>query len=226
MNYFGYSIMILEIIAIIIIFIVICLFLFLLIGLKVNINLNKQNSDFKGQIEIKCGFIKIFSKNFPDKDNKDKLDKKEDKENKKNKSKKTSEYNENMDKIGKNQLNVFKSLILLIKKNFDDILDLFSACINSVKLEKFNTNILLGLSSPVDTVNVVGSIWAFSAVSNLSKNFYLSAEPIFTKETIDFNTEIAFKISFLRPLGKLLRLLTKKSMIKFILESRKVFNND
>lgn len=203
--------MILEIIAIIIVFIVIFLFLFLLIGLKVDLDLNKENSDFKGQIEIKWAFIKILSKKFPDNDNEDKVDKKEDKRHDKNK---------------KNQFNDFKSLISLIKKNFDDIIDLFSVCINSIKLKEFNTNISLGFSSPVDTVNVVGHIWAFSAIPNLSKHFYLSVEPVFTKETIDFNSKVTFKISLLRPTVKLLRLLTKKSMIELILKSRNLFNND
>jgi len=212
MDYSGYSRMILEIIALLIVFIVLFVFLFLFIGLKVNINLNKKSTDFKGQIEIKWAFIKIFSKKFPDKDNGDKVDR--------------NDGDKSEIKSEKNQFSGFKSLIPIIRKNFDDIVDLFLTCINSIKLEKFNTNILLGFSSPVDTVNVVGRIWAFSAIPNLSKHFYLSAVPVFTKETIDFNSEIALKINLLRPVGKLLRLLTKKSMIELILKSRKLSNND
>jgi len=215
--------MILEIMAILVVFIAIFTFLFLFIGLKVNINLNKESSDFKGQIEIKWAFIKIFSKKFPDNDTEVKVDKKEDKKrNKNNESKKTSEHDDNKKK---NQFNDFKSVIILIKKNFDDIFDLFFVCINSIKLEKFNTNISLGFSSPVDTVNVVAHIWAFSAIPNLSKHFYLSAVPVFTKETIDFNSELSFKINLLRPALKLLRLITKKSMIELILKLRKLSNN-
>lgn len=219
MDYFGYNIMILEIIAIIIIFIAIFLFLFLLVGLKVNINLNKENSDFKGQIDIKWAFIKIFSKNFPenDKDNEDETEDEADEI----EDEKVNKKNESL----KNQFNDFKDMLPLIKKNFDDIFELLLVCINSIKLEKFNSHISLGFSSPVGTVNVVGSIWAFQAVSNLSENFYLSVVPVFTHETIDFHSEIVFKISLLRPAGKLSRLLTKKSMIELIWKSRKLFNN-
>ena len=195
--------MILEIIAIIIVFIVILLFLFLLIGMKVNINLSKKDSNFEGLVEIKWIFIKIFSKNFHEHDD-------------------IEENNEKRE----NQFKDLKSLIQLIQKNFDDILDLLLTCIDSISLEKLYTNISLGFSSPVDTVNVVGHIWAFSSVFNLRKDFYLSAQPVFTKETIDFDSEICFKIHLLRPVVKLLNLLTKKSIIIFILESRKGVNND
>lgn len=215
--------MILEIMAVIIIFIALLLFIFLFIGLKININLNKKGSDLKGIIEVNWAFIKIFSKHFPDKDNVN--DKISDENNHKSKNGDNEIDNEDKEEK-KSRFNEFKTLIPPLKENFNDIFDFFLVCIKSINLEMFDTNISLGFSSPVDTTTLVGYIWAFSAVPNLSKRFYLSAEPVFTKETVDFDSKIIFKINLLRPFGNLLKLLTKKSILELVWKSKKLFNND
>lgn len=159
--------LILRIIAIIIIFIIILLFLFLYFGIKANIKLNKDDNDFNGIIEVRWTFIKIFSKNLNDNDkdikNKNKKDNKRDKKNWRN-------------------LDLYS---LYLKIYFNDIFSFILVCINSISIKKFNTSLKLGFSSPVCTVKVVSYIWIFSAIPNRSKYFYLSAEPIFVKETVD-----------------------------------------
>ncbi|MEA4956943.1 hypothetical protein SDC9_07489 [bioreactor metagenome] len=233
--------MIIEIIVGLIIFIIILILIFLYFGLNINIFLNKRGNDFKGQIEVKFSIFKIFSKNFPDdeKNKKPENDKKENIKRKSNdiKDKNSSEdlddeLNKNnsakdkdnvKDKNSKNKLNEFRELFPLISTNFWDILDLIESLLYSVNLKKFKLHLILGFSSPVNTATTLGYIWAFSATPNLSKSFNLSAEPIFNKEIFDFESEIVFKISLLKPVLKIFKLLTKKSMIKLILKLRKFF---
>lgn len=57
----------------------------------------------------------------------------------------------------------------------------------------------------------------------------MHTEPLFTKKTVDFQSEILFKIKLLKPAGKLLKLLTKRSLVKLILISRSflaIFENN
>lgn len=241
----GLLTLILEIILFLIIFIIILLLIFLYVGLDINIFLNKKENDFKGHIEVKWSFIKIFSKNFPDieennknsknnKDSKNKNNKVNNKINTKDTDDKSSndekkeknDKKERKDKKSKNKWNEFKTLFPLIKINFWDIVDLIKSILSSIELKSFKTHLVLGFSSPVDTATILGYIWAFSATPNMHKSFSLSAEPVFNREIMNFKSEISFKINLLKPALKIFKLLTKKSMIKLILKSRKLLKND
>ena len=243
----GLFTLILEIILFLIIFIIILLLIFLYVGLDINIFLNKKENGFKGHIEVKWSFIKIFSKNFPDIEENNKDSKNKDSKNNKDfkngnnkvnnnintkdtddedSNDEKKEKNDKKDKKSKNKWNEFKTLFPLIKINFWDIIDLIKSILSSIELKRFKTHLILGFSSPVDTATILGYIWAFSATPNMHKSFSLSAEPVFNREIMNFKGEISFKINLLKPALKIFKLLTKKSMIKLILKSRKLFKND
>ncbi len=234
-------------------------------GLNIIIKLNKTGNDFKGFVEIKWLFIKIFHKDFSDDEDENDSDKENNEINKNNKDNnvkvnkteinKGTEINKSEDikaedikaegtktevnndkndkdiedtdkKEDKSTWEDIKPLIPLIRKNLDYIFDFLGTCLNSVSLKRFNTHIILGLSSYADTANKVGSIWAFSHVANLYDGFNLTAEPIFNKEAIDIDSEIIFKIRLLSLVKGILKLLTKKDMIKLILKARELSKNE
>jgi len=193
------------IIALFIIFFIIFLFL----GIKVYLRLNKKDNEFKLDITVKWAAINIFSKKFSynnenNEENKDKIIEEKNK------------IDENNEKINIEKWNEFKKLYPLIKSNIIPIFDFMVVCINSIKLEKFNTHIIIGFSDFTDTATFTGYIWAFSTLPNLSNHFSLSAEPIFTKEAIDFESEIIFKIKLLKPFFAVLNLFRRKTMLKLI----------
>lgn len=179
-------------------------------GLKIYLNLNKKNNEFKVAIGVKWLNINIFSKKFKYNDeNKKKIDKKPiKKENKK--------VDENKEKSTKEKLKDFIQLYPLIKSNIIPIFDFIMICIDSIKLQRFDTDIQIGLSSFSDTATVTGYIWAFSSLLNLSNQFNLTAEPIFTRESIDFESQIIFKIKLLKPFLGVLNLFKRKTMIKLL----------
>jgi hypothetical protein len=183
----------------------------------------KKEEKFKGSVEIKWLIFKIFYKELNNFHTRDKH-KKSDKDLKSDVSKDKDNTEDN--KENKNiTLKEGKEIISLLRKNSDRIFSFIITSISSIKLEKFDTNVILGLSSPVDTVKIVGSIWAFSAIPNSSKHFKLSAEPVFCTEKVDFESEIIFKIKLLKPAIKLINMLSRKSMIDLILKLRRLFNN-
>ena len=184
--------------------------IFLFLGIKISLRLNKKDSEFKTDITVKWTAINIFSKKFSSNNrnkekNKDKIIEEE-----------VKKIDESSEKSNKEKWNEFKQLYSLIKPNIIPIFDFILICINSTKLEKFDTHILLGLSDFTDTATFTGYIWAFSALSNLSNHFSLTAEPIFTKEAIDFESEIIFKIKLLKPFFGVLNLFRRKTMLKLI----------
>lgn len=56
----------------------------------------------------------------------------------------------------------------------------------SIKLEKFNTDIKIGFLVMMIQLNVFGCVWALFTVSNLSNRLNLYADPLVNKKTIDF----------------------------------------
>jgi len=195
------SILIILIILIALFFIFFMIFLYL--GFKIYLNLNKDEDGFNADITIKWIAINVFSKKLT-------LD------DLKNKNSEKKEIDEESEKSFKEMWNEFKRMYPLIKSNITPIFDFLNVCIHSVKLQKFNTHITLGLSSFSDTATYTGYIWAFSTVPNLSEHFNLTAEPNFTKEAIDFESEIIFKIKLLKPFFAMLKLIARKSMLKLI----------
>jgi hypothetical protein len=189
--------------------VLILIFIILYIGLKISINLKKEDNVFNGIIEIKCLCIKIYSKTFNSKNSKH--------------SDKNKISNFNVDNFMDKLLN-FKKLIPNIRKNRSQIFAFCVICIKSIKLEKFNTHIVLGLHSPVDTSIILGYLWAFSAVFNSFNHFNLSGEPNYIKETVDFNSEIIFKLSLIKPLIGFLKLISNRSILNLIINLKRIFN--
>jgi hypothetical protein len=204
---------ILSILSILIIIIILffIFFISLSLGLKIYLKLNNNYNGFKTNIIVKWMTITIFSKTFTSiniENNKKNEDKANEKETKKIAKKKKKTYKE--------KWKDFKQLYPLIKSNIAPILDFIIVCVDSIKLQKFNTHITIGLSSFTDTATFTGYIWAFSTIPNLSNHFNLTAEPNFTKEAIDFESEIIFKIKLLKPSFAILKLFARKTMLKLI----------
>jgi hypothetical protein len=198
------------IIALLFIFFLISLYL----GLKIYLKLIKDDDGFKADITVKWIAITVFSKKFPyTTEDKKKV---EDREKKKKVKEKKAKKSEKKEKSNKEKWEDFKRLYPLIKPNIFPILDFFIVCIDSIKLQKFDTHISLGLSSFSDTAIYTGYIWAFSTVPNLSSHFNLTAEPNFTKEAINFESEIIFNIKLLKPFFAMLKLIVRKSMIRLM----------
>jgi hypothetical protein len=193
----------------VIVLFIIFFIIFLFLGLKIYLKLNKKDNKFKAVITVKWTVINIFSKKFPIPDeNKKKIENKSIEKEKK-------EIDQSKEKSSKKWKD-FIQLYPLLKSNINPIFDYILICIDSIKLQKFDTHIIIGLSSFTDTATFTGYIWAFSTIPKLSDHFTLTAEPIFTKETIDFESEIIFKIKLLKPFLGILKLFTKKTMLKLI----------
>lgn len=193
--------------------------IFLFLGLDIRILLNKEKNDFKGLFEIKFLNLKIFSKNFSSNDFKTP---KKEKNRSKDKNFKKTNSKKNNEKQNKNKWNDIKELIILLKENLNHFLNFINTCINSIKIEKFDAEILFGFNSYVDTATTVGYIWGLFEVLNGIKPFNLSAEPIFTKETLDFKSEIFFNINLLKPVLSFLKLFKRKSMFKLLFILRRL----
>lgn len=206
---------------VIITLIILSLIVFLIVGLNIFIKFKKKDTDFKLNIEVKWSFLKIFHKDIEKIEDllSDDLEKplEDEEENTENSS------NENKDNIFKRILKEIKEpdddikeLVSLIKVNLNPIFDFIKTCLRSVSLEKLYLDINLGLSSPVDTVLTVSRISTIFLMPNLNNRCEVYAEPVFTEEVIDFNSELNIKINLFKPFLKFLSLLKRRSILELI----------
>jgi hypothetical protein len=194
------------IIALFIIFFII----FLYSGIKIYLKLNKNDNEIKADITVKLVAITIFSKKFSSNNRNN------EREENKTIEDETKKIDEGSEKNNKEKWKELRQSYPLVKSNIVPIFDFIVVCINSIKLQKFDTHIIMGLSNFSDTAIFTGYIWGFSTILNLSNHFSLTAEPIFTKESIDFESELIFKIKLLKPFLGILKLFTRKTMLKLI----------
>jgi hypothetical protein len=168
----------------------------LAIGIKIAIKSEKEKENFDLYIEIKFLSLKIYSKRIL----KDKEPKSKDKKNK----------------------NTLKEVLPLIKENLSKIAKLITIFIKSIKLEKFNGNLVFGFYSPVNTATTFVNINNIFTLLNFFNKCDLNLKADFTKEIFDFDSELVFQINLLKPFIAFLRFLTSKSGFKLINHLRKL----
>lgn len=168
----------------------------------------------EGTFKIKWLKITIINKKFPEKvkdETKDEKDKEKDKE-KGKESEKESEFSLE---------DITNTLHLLIQSR-QYFLKFFKAIWDSFSIEKFKVNIILGWSSPVDTAISMGYIWSAVAIFTIFSSFDFSARPDFSKERIDGNAFLKFKIQLIKPFLGILWLLTKKPVRSLLWNLKKL----
>ncbi len=174
---------------------------------------SKDGGKLKGQFEVRWFKIRFIRREFPE-EKEEKIEKAIEKE-------KLKEEPEKPSKPRKWTLKDIKRILLLFLDSWPEFINLFHALWKSIKLEKVNAHLILGFDSPVDTAKTVGYFWVASSVINLSQTVNISAEPSFVEEKIDVDGDISFEIRFLGPFLALLRMLTKKSVLKLLWELRR-----
>ncbi|WP_409199997.1 hypothetical protein [Methanobrevibacter sp. DSM 116169] len=212
----------------IILIILIIIFIFLILGIRIIINLNKKESTIVGFINIIIfEKIAIIKKEFPEEESppeeekylnkifdkfqplKDKIFKKED-----NLEEETEE-----DKTPQEYYEQYKPLIPKIKKTLPYFYYFLKRIFKSFNIEKFSFHIDFGFSSYVETAKLVGYFWVFATIPNtLLKSCSLTAMPIFTKPTFDFNLDLNIKIRLINIVYALLRLIINKDVFNLIKE--------
>ena len=174
------------IILIIILFLIIILYL----GVKISINYEKTSDNSQGCLKILIlKKIKIYSISFSSM---------------KNETEKRSEQD-------------YIRLLNLLKLLRKDIMRYIKIVAKTSKIEKIQNHVIFGLNDYADTGKYIGIIWAiFSMINNLNKNIKLSAEPTFSKFTINASGVNEFEIYPLKILVPTVRLLLNKEIRKTI----------
>ncbi len=180
----------LMIILIIIIFIIILLY----IGVKIAFIYDKKGSKLKGCLKILIlKKIKVYSLEFPSKDEKNDDEDKDEK-----------------DRDGKKIFELAKPCF----KYFKEFLKSFTKCIHIAKLEN---HLIFGLDSYVDTAKYIGYIWSLTSVVNSThENARLTAEPSFTGSVLDVKGENELDINILKLIPPAIKLISKKEVRNLI----------
>ncbi len=184
------------------------LLMILIIPFHISLNLNKTGGLMEGTFKIKWLKITLITKKFPEK-GKDK-DEKEDKD-EEDKEKKSEFSREDLTKT-----------LLLLMQSRKYFLKFFKMVWHSFSLEKFKLHIILGWSSPVDTAITMGYIWSAMAILAIFPALDFSARPDFSKERIDGNAFLKFKIQLIKPFLGILWLLTKKPVRSLLWNLKKM----
>lgn len=203
----------LTVILIVLAVLLVVLLLLLLVSFHISLKFNKDGGKLNSQLEVRWLKIRFIRREFPEE--------KEEKIKKAIAKEKLEEEPEKPSKPRKWDLNDIKRIFSLFLESWPEFFNLLHQLWKSIKLENFNVHFILGLDSPVDTVKTVGYIWAASSLINMSQKVNISAQPSFDEEKIDLEGDISFGIRFLGPFLALLRMLTKKSVLKLLWELRR-----
>ena len=173
----------------IILIIIFLIIIILLCGVKIKLNYEKTPNKIEGCLKILIlKKIKIYSMNFPSKKSEDGKESKE----------KTEQLLSQLSYI----------------KNFTDYI---KTIIKSLKIKKIQNHLIFGLDDFADTGKYIGIIWGvFAMINSLNKNIKLSAEPTFSKFTLNAKGTNEFEIYPLKILIPTIKLLQNKEVRKFI----------
>lgn len=186
----------LNILAMIILIIIIFIIILLYIGVKIALIYDKTGSKLKGCLKILIlKKIKVYSLEFPSKDEKEEDEEEED------------------ESEGKNIKKIFE----LAKPCFEDFkifLESFNKCI---KVKRLDNHLVFGLDSYVDTAKYIGYIWSLLIIINNShENARLSAEPSFNGSVFDMNGVNELDINLLKLIPPVVKLISKEEVQKLI----------
>jgi hypothetical protein len=196
----------------IILIILIIIFIGLFLGLRISLNLNKKGMNITGFIHIILfEKIAIIKKEFPDEN--------------KEESEEVEEV-ENTEESLKENYNKIKPVIPDIKQTLPYFYNFLKKSLKSIEINKFYFHIDFGFSSYTETAKLVGYFWSFAVIPNtLIKSCSLSACPIFTNPTLDFDADINIKIKVINMIPPLIQLITKKEFIN-LLKGIRVMNKN
>ncbi|MDR3290582.1 MAG: hypothetical protein LBT10_00375 [Methanobrevibacter sp.] len=167
-------------------------------GIKIAIKSNKEKDDFNLDVEIKWLFFKIYHKKIS----------------------KMDDFGGNNNHKENSSSNNLKKILPLIKNNIGKLSKLLIVFIKSIELEKLNGNLIFGFYSPVTTAITFASINNIFTMANIHNKSDLNVGADFTKEVLEFNSEIIFKIRLLKPIFAFLRFITTKSGFELIKQLR------
>jgi hypothetical protein len=169
------------------------------VGIKIAIKSNKKKDDFNLDVEIKWLFFKIYHKKI---------------------SKMDDLRGKHKENSSSNNFDTLKKILPLIKNNMDKLSKLLIVFVKSIELEKLNGNLVFGFYSPVTTAITFASINNIFTIANIHNKSDLNVGADFTKEVLDFNSEVIFKIKLLKPIFAFLRFITTKSGFELIKQLR------
>ena len=171
-----------------ILLIIILIALTLISGVKITFKF-KKDDEFKGCLKILIlKKIKIYTLTFPSqKDNK--TDKKRD----------------------------AKKLPKLIKPCLKEIFEFVKEILKTLKIKKIQNHFIIGSDNFADTGMYIGIIWSFlSVINTIHENIKISAEPTFTKATLNGYGENEVEIYPLKIIKPTVKLLLNKDVRKLI----------
>jgi hypothetical protein len=215
----------LGIITTILLIFLIIVILVLIIPFHILLTLQKNGGRVEGLFELRCLNIRIFKKNFPEEKEEPEEDAKEISSDKTEKEVKTGKKEKKEEKKKKEKRKWkwadFKIIIKLVWESGTYFIQFIGDLLKSISVDKFNLHVILGMDSTADTAIYVGYIWAAASLLNLYPRVHISAEPSFFNQRIDGELFLEFKIRLIRPLFAVLRLLTKKPVLKLLWELRR-----
>ncbi|MBQ2666183.1 DUF2953 domain-containing protein [Methanobrevibacter sp.] len=182
----------LNILWMIMLIIILFIIILLLIGIKIKVEYDKKGSEVKGCLKILIfKKIKIYSRNFPSKDEKIEEDEDEDEE------KDTD----------------IKKIFDLAKPCLKDLLDYLKTVLKSMKIKTVQNHLVFGMASYADTGKYIGIIWGvLSVINSMHEKLSLSAEPSFAGSVLDGNGINELEIYPLKVVIPTIRLLSKKEI--------------
>lgn len=187
----------LNILKMIILIIILFIIILLLAGIRISFEYTKKGRDMEGCLKILIfKKLKVYSHDFPSKDEDNKKDDKKD------------------DKKHKTDI---KKLFNLAKPCFEDFKIYLKSILNSINIAKLDNHIIFGMDSYADTGKYIGMIWGvFAGINSMHEKLKLSAEPSFAGSVIDGYGVNQLEIYPLKLLIPTVKLILKKDVRKFI----------
>ncbi len=186
----------LNILGMIILIIILFIIILLYIGVKIAFVYDKKGSNLKGCLKILIlKKIKVYSLDFPSKD-----DEKDDKK----------EEDDEKDRD-------IREILDLAMPCLEDIREFLESVPKCIRIAKLENHLIFGLDSYADTAKYIGYIWSLIVIVNSShKKARLSAEPSFNGSVLDINGVNEVDINILKIIPAAVKLISKKEVRNLI----------
>ena len=192
----------------IILILILFLVCILVIPFNIFLNLNVNGLKINGYFKLTWMKIKLFQREFPDKEIKEK-------------KKKKKEIKEE-DKEQKFDIGRLPQIISLLYESSPHLMRIFNAFLKSTNFQKFSFKLVLGLGSPYDTALISGYLYALMPLLNLIPKSCFIFEPNFQKEGVEANINLKIRIKLLWIVIESLKAITKKPVKSLLNELRKM----
>lgn len=111
-----------------------------------------------------------------------------------------------------------KPILNGLKKSKEELKNFLNSILKAIDVKKIEGNLILGLTDHTSTVKIASWIWSIGAIVNSKNPLFLTVEPRFNEEIIDFEGKIELKINLLIILIHGLILLANKNIRELIKE--------